>query len=231
MKAGAMEEIFQCENRMGMFESIAKLFTNKYAEIDHPKCMHKGDHVCHYIISWEKQLSLVWKRVRNYALLFSVLILLAGIFWLHYDSWMLLATFCVLLSLFFFYYYERIEKKELQRVLEAQGEAAENYMESLNLRYNNALLIQEIGQAISHILDTEKLVSAVTSIMKKRLDFDRGIIMLAEKSNIRLVYAGGYGYTTEQEETLSSTEFNLDNTRIKGGLWFGVENPKTLLVE
>ena len=36
------------------FEAIAKLFTTKFASVEHPTCIHKGGGSCRYIISWEK---------------------------------------------------------------------------------------------------------------------------------------------------------------------------------
>jgi PAS domain S-box-containing protein len=63
--------------------------------------------------------------------------------------------------------------------------------------------------------------------MEKRLDFDRGIIMLANEEGTRLVYTAGYGYTEEQEGLLNGTEFHLDNPESKGvfGVAFREQKP------
>ncbi|MGM0384347.1 MAG: 4-vinyl reductase, partial [Thermodesulfobacteriota bacterium] len=66
---GVSEKPYQCENRMGYLEAISNLFTNKFAKIEHPDCIHRGDDCCRYIITWEKTPSLIWKRVRNYSVL------------------------------------------------------------------------------------------------------------------------------------------------------------------
>ncbi|MBS1238363.1 MAG: hypothetical protein H6R39_23, partial [Deltaproteobacteria bacterium] len=60
---GVEEKPFQCENRLGTLEAMAKYFATKFASIEHPSCMHKGDKSCRYIISWEKTSSLIWKRL------------------------------------------------------------------------------------------------------------------------------------------------------------------------
>ena len=65
-KPGVNEKPYQCENRMGTFESIALLFTGKLATIEHPMCFHKGGNCCRYIITWEKTPYAIWKTVRNY---------------------------------------------------------------------------------------------------------------------------------------------------------------------
>ena len=64
-----VEKPFQCINRLGTLEAIAKLFTGKLAEIEHPICIHRGGDCCLYIISWEKTRTLFWKRIRNYSLI------------------------------------------------------------------------------------------------------------------------------------------------------------------
>ena len=67
LKAGVKENPFQCENRIGMLEVLAKLFTKKLAHVDHPVCVHKGGQFCQYIVSWEKTPSYVWKLIQYYS--------------------------------------------------------------------------------------------------------------------------------------------------------------------
>ena len=46
-------------------------------------------------------------------------------------------------------YAEHLEKKELLPTIPNQGDAAGRLVEQINVSYNNALLVQEIGQATS----------------------------------------------------------------------------------
>ena len=75
-------------------------------------------------------------------------------------------------------------------------------------------MVQEIGQATSVILDSEALVHAIAAVMERRLDFDRGTIMLAREG--KLIYSAGYGHDEEEEIFLSSAEFHLDKPDSKG---------------
>ncbi len=81
-KPGTVERFYQCQNRLGAFESIGKLFTGKYANVKHPECIHEGGKHCEYIISWHQSPSFIWKKIRNYvaaavlALLLLVLVLI-----------------------------------------------------------------------------------------------------------------------------------------------------------
>jgi len=215
-KPGVNEKPYQCENRMGIFESLAKLFTKRFAKIEHPSCFHKDDDCCRYIITWEKTPSLLWRRVRNYSLLLSPLVSLAFFFVLPIMAWVVLVLLCVFLTVMFSFYSERLEKKELTKTIETQGDAAKDLLAEINIRYNGALLIQEIGQATSKLMDIQNLLKTVMEAVEKRLDFDRGGIWLASKEKTRLVYNTGYGYNPEMEKLLRNTDFHLDRPRARG---------------
>jgi PAS domain S-box-containing protein len=85
-----------------------------------------------------------------------------------------------------------------------------------DLRYNNALLIEALGQVTARILDVESLISAVIKVLEKHLKFDRGMIMLADKKNGVLRYAAGYGHSPELDPILKSLTFNLRHPDSKG---------------
>ena len=229
-KPGVNEKPYQCENRIGTFEAVAKLFTKRFATIEHPSCFHKGDDYCRYIITWEKTSSLVWERVRNYSILISILASLALFFVLPTMPWAIFVLLCVLLTIIFSFYSEHLEKKDLTKTIETQGDAAKDLLDEINLRYNNALLVQEIGQATSMFLDIQKLLKSVMDIMKERLDFDRGGIWLANKEKTRLIYNVGYGYRSEIENLLRNTDFHLDRQRSRGVVVQAFKQQKHYLV-
>ncbi|MDD5343894.1 MAG: HD domain-containing protein, partial [Smithella sp.] len=113
-------------------------------------------------------------------------------------------------------YSEHLEKRELLANIQNQGDAADRLLDQINKRYSETLLIQEIGQASSMILDVDKLLKFVMEALEKRLDFDRGMIMLANKQKDCLVYTVGYGYNPKDEDYLKSIKFHLDNPLSKG---------------
>ncbi|MGZ6250222.1 MAG: hybrid sensor histidine kinase/response regulator, partial [Syntrophales bacterium] len=131
-------------------------------------------------------------------------------------AWVVPVLLYVVMVLIFIYYSEFMEKKELAINLENQGDLANSLLDEINMRHNNAMLVQEIGQATSMILDREKLLKLVMEAMENRLDFDRGMIMLANEERTRLIYAIGYGYNPENEEYLMRVEFHLDKPYSKG---------------
>ncbi|UCG09276.1 MAG: PAS domain S-box protein [Desulfobacterales bacterium] len=230
-KTGVAEKAYQCQNRTGFFESLAKWFTDKYATVEHPECFHRGDEFCRYIVAWEKTPALIWKRIRNYLMLGAVLAFLVLLPLVSLKTWGII----FLLSTFFLgilsQYASHLENQELTRTIETQKAAAEENLVESNIRYNNALLIQEIGQVASKILAVDELMRNVASVMEKRLDFDRGMIMLADRDRARLNYMAGYGHTKEQEEFLKQTAFNLDNPESRGLFVLAMRERKPFLID
>ena len=215
-KPGVKEKPYQCENRIGSFESLAKLLTKNFAKIEHVSCFHKGDDCCRYIISWEKTSSLLWKRIRDCSVLLGTIIFIALFFILPIKTWITFALLCAFSMMTLSFYIWYLEKKELTKTIETQGDAAKDLLDEINIRYSNALLVQEIGQATSTILDIDDLLNSVVNTMEKRLDFDRGMILLANRERTRLFYKAGYGYSNEQGELLQRTQFHLDKPESKG---------------
>jgi len=227
---GVNEKPYQCENRIGIFESIAKLFTDKFANVEHRYCSHKGDNSCKYIITWEKSASLLWKRIRNYALLTSIALSLSLFFVLPSMTWGITVILSSLITMSLAFSSEYHEKKELAKTVETQGDAAKDLIDEINIRHNNALLIQKMGQATSSILNIDELINKIISIMKEHIDFDRGLIMLANTNKTRLFYTAGYGYGNDLELFLKQSEFHLDNPRSQGVFIVAFKNRKPILV-
>ena len=210
-ETGVNEKPYQCKNRMGIFESIALLFTGKLATIEHPVCFHKGGDCCRYIITWEKTPYAIWKFIRNYSLLFFILAIPTLFFLLPVFPWAFFSLTGAFITIIFSVYSAYLERKELIKTIESQGDAGKDVIDEMNIRYDNALFIQEISRVAATIQNVDELVDTVTSIIEKHLDFDRGIVMLANRKNTRLIYSAGYGYNEQDKQVLRQTEFHLDN--------------------
>lgn len=227
---GVDEKPYQCENRLGIFESLPKMFIEQFARIEHPECFHKGDDACRYIISWEKSPFFIWKQLRNYAFLLNIAGPLVLFFFLPIISCLLFSFGFLFLTLIVSFYSHFLEKKYLRKTIHAQGDGAKRYLDEMNIRYNNALLVQEIGQAAVSILNVKKLIITIVGAMEKHLDFDRGMIMLPNKNKSRLVYAAGYGYSEEKEKLLKKTEFHLDKQNSGGFLTLAFHRQKPVFI-
>ena len=215
-RKGVQEQPFQCENRFGFLEAMSMIFTNKMPQIEHPECVFRGGDSCLYIVSWEKNFSDVWKKVRNYWFLFLLILCIVTIF-IHPKVMFTTVLPLSVLTLFLLSSIsERIEKNELKASLDHLKGSSDLLVEKIETNYNNALMTNEIGLAISRHTRIEDILANVIKVSEKRLDFDRGLILLANSDKTRLVFRAGYGYSKEQEKLIKNTAFHLNRPESRG---------------
>jgi PAS domain S-box-containing protein len=125
---------------------------------------------------------------------------------------------------------EHLEKKELLSIINNQADASDLLLDQINSRYNEALLIQEIGQAASMIPEVDELLKHAMKSLITRLDFDRGMIMLQNEQRNLLVYSVGCGYNPKDEAYMEGIKFHLDNPLSKGVAIEAFRKQKPVLV-
>ena len=213
---GITEQQFQCENRLGFFDAIVNIYQNKFPRIEHPECLFSGGKVCRYIISWENSPSVYWATIRNYSVpaLLTLNLALALL-----DEWTLLKMFAPLslaLYLFLALVTKNREAREMKASIENTRDSVDTLLEQINRNYNNALMTNEIGRAISTHTSVPDILTSVSLIMEKRLDFDRGLILLANKEQTELEICSGYGYSPENLQFINKISFHLDRPEARG---------------
>jgi len=228
---GVAEKAYQCANRTGIFEALSQWFTGELAHIDHPECFHRGDPRCRYVVSWQESGSHRWWRIRNVAFVLATAACAVSLVFLPFSAWGTLALGLASLVLACSWQSERLNRRWLADTVANQKKAAEETLLESEVRYNNALLVQEIGQATSTILDIDSLIAAVMAIIEKRLDFDRGMLMLTNAERTSLQYAAGYGHSPDQEAILRTTAFNLTNPQSRGVFILAMRERRPFLVE
>ncbi|MFO7569829.1 MAG: PAS domain S-box protein [Smithellaceae bacterium] len=229
--AGVKEELFQCQNRIGMFEGVAKVFTGKYATIDHPECLHRGDQHCRYLISWEPPKSLIWRRIGYTMLAVTVAGSFPLLYFLRLETWLISVLSALLGSVLTLLYglFRNIRESSLN--LSEQAKTSDEVVKQINLRYNESLMIQEIGEAAASILDPQELLNFITETLHKRMQFSRSMVMLVNPEKTKLVYSAGHGYTPHEEALLRNMEFSLTNKASRGFFYLAYADQKPFLVE
>ncbi len=207
--ASTKEKSYQCQNRIGTFESLAQLFAENFSTINETHCFHKGDKHCRYIIEWDKTPSLMLKLFRNYMFLAVTVSAPFLFFLLPFNIWANLTLSLISATLLLSIYSDIIEKKELYNTIKAQGNAAKELVNEINIRHNNSLLVQEIGQVTSTIFDIDLLIKDVMGSIMQHLTYDRAMILLADETRERLYYHTGIGYDEEIERDLISENFKI----------------------
>ena len=211
-----LEKPFQCENRIGFFETIMMMFNHKNPDVQHPECLFKGGQVCRYIISWEKTFSDSMKQVRNVMILLLAVCNLALLLTGQLPLLKSYAPLSLLILLLVVIAVGESQKRELMRSLNNTRDSNDNLIEQININYNNAHMTNEIGQALGSCTKTGDILDGVVRIMEKRLDFNRGVILLANRDRTLLEMKAGYGYSDAQFDYLKRSSFHLDRPESKG---------------
>lgn len=213
---GINEKPYQCENRMGFLEAITVAFHYRLPIVQHEECIHKGGKCCRYKISWQVSPAALWRTGRNYLAAFLVALCAGSTFYYPYYTMVagLPASLLILWALTF--YAMRLEIKEFREALNSVNTSHYKLIEHIDLNYNQSLLINEIGMALSKQLGVEDILANVTDVMQKRLSYDRGAIFLANLEKTELVYRTGYGYTSDQFKVLLHAKFSLTHPTSRG---------------
>ncbi len=207
---GIDEAHFQCANRLGSFEGVASIFSNRYANVEHTECMHNGGRHCEYIISWKPGLTYTLKVLQQMVFLGTGLLATGLFFILPLQAWSIATAAMACLSMLVPLISSHFEKKELTQTLSDHLASIQEPEADADLMYNNALVVQKLGQETAKVFDLEKYLKTVMEVMKTRLGFDRGAILLHDKARDRIRLAAGFGYTQEEQALLNNAIDHLD---------------------
>lgn len=207
-RPGIREKSFQCDNRIGFFEAVCLMFDDTLPRIEHSECVFRGDSSCRYLIRWKPNLAGVFNRLRGYAAV--AVVPTTGLLAL-YEPQSAVITIPAGLALVssLGWLAERGARRDLQKSLDNLASSRDQFMEQLDINYNNAQMSNEIGSAISSRSDIEFILEHVIQILDKRLDFDRGMILLATADRSRLQFRAGFGYEPQLRGILERTEFHI----------------------
>ncbi len=208
-RPGTNEKPYQCENRMGYLESIFTLFKHKLPKIEHTECAFKGGKSCRYIITWHTFRADVWKKTRNYLALSLFAVSLGSLYFSIPQIWVtsLVVSFLVVFVLSHKVWH--MEKEELLTAVRNLTDSTDTLFDKLNVSYNNARLIHEVGLTLTKQRYIEGILLDVAHILEKRLDYDRGMILLADKERMVLSFKAGFGYAEDQLSSLRKASFKL----------------------
>ena len=213
---GIHERPYQCENRTGIMEAIALTFTNKLPRVVHRECVVNGDPACRYIISWEESFTIPFRRFR-YALISSVV--LANLILLpimNSQAWSLFLLLTMLFSTSLSLFAKMKENKDLRRILEELRQSSEELLVQTKMVHRNSALSHEVGQAISSFSDIDQVLDQVSRIFNNLLDYDRGMILLAEKDRSGLIFRSGFGIEGKHLDILENACFHLNKKSSRG---------------
>jgi HD-GYP domain-containing protein (c-di-GMP phosphodiesterase class II) len=224
---GVHEELYQCENRLGYFDAIATAFNYQLPKIEHPECLFSGGKCCRYIVTWKEAKSYFWEKLRNYA---SLLIPFSFVSYLIYpDTAPTLLAFSAFFTLALTLHASRIKTSEFSAAIDNLRDSSEQLLEHIDINYNNALLTNEVGLALSKQIDIDSILSQAIQVIEKRLNYDRGMILLANKEKTEIVFKTGFGYNYDDFNMLKEASFHI-RPDSKGTFVIAFSEQKPILV-
>ncbi len=229
-RAGVQEKPFQCENRIGFWEAVAVIFNTSLPRIEHPQCIFKGDKLCRYIITWEIQGSAIWKTVRNVAIVGLLLLCLSFSLFNFRLAFTTIAPISAAVFFILSLVSEHQEKREIKSILTNFQNTSNELIEQIETNYNNSRLTNEIGETITSQTNIEDVLNKVVQLFQKRLNYDRGLIMLVNPERTRLIFRAGFGYTADKLKLLKKTAFNLDRADAAGMFVASFKEQKPFLI-
>ena len=227
---GTIEQPYQCQNRMGYWEAVSSVFNLQPPQILHPKCLFRGDDTCHYIVSWKQSKANALRKVRNITTAVLGLACLAVFFALPVSAFAILLPVSATIVLILDRFARNLDVRDLHRAIENMRGVSDELLEQIEINYQNSQLVNEIGQALAKEAETDGLFAGVTNILKKRLDFDRGMILLPDHKKLNLVLHSSYGYPAAHAEPLHGIKVGLDDPESADLFATTFRNKKAVLI-
>lgn len=227
---GVVESPHQCQNRIGFFEAIFLLFDYNAPEIDHTDCVFKGARVCRYQIRWEgtPDSRLILVRRLSFLLLLAIIVFAACLAPHGLAGALFLGTLA--LYLLIVTGVQRVERKSLQSSLGGMRASSEMLLGQIKGNYDTALMINEIGEVISGRTDLDDILASVNQVLCKRLDYGRGMILLADPDRSALLLRSCFGLSEKDERALEQLRHPLGPGAPQGVLLRCFTQQKSVLV-
>ena len=210
---GCNEKPYQCQNRLGILESIPTVFNLPNAVVEHPFCIHQGDKECVYIVKWIEPSSRAIPVLTSF--MFIVSLVVAWLSNLHP-----LMSFFVSVGLasgvYTLLHYR--DDRRLKTALNEQIDALRISSETIERRHKESLLINEINNLVTKMMPLHKLCDVAAKAIHDLMGYERVTIFLVDKENQLLQTAAFAGVTANDAQLLAQAEFNLDPNNTEGFL-------------
>jgi len=211
-KQGVKHEPFQCDNRYGNIEQVPELFGSKLLKIEHNECIKNNNKSCRYIVEW-KETKVSFLKTWKIRLLFLLpLISIVSYYFYPQISIKYFIPVLVIGYIIFGWFVEYLEKKqfiEKFQQLEHLSIKYDQLIDRTDINYDIAEIVREIGDIIGEKKEISKVLMEILQVIQKRLDFDKGMILLVNQGKDILKYRQGFGFSEDELNYLGNAEFFL----------------------
>lgn len=207
---GVEEQPFQCQNRLGNFESFWLHYHLQLPVIRHDECLFAGSQVCRYEISWEDSSSLRRDRWRNGLLLGLTTASVTTIIAAPALTLPVVAPVTLgalgLIAMFT----GRFERRKTLEYIETLGDANARALDQIDNDYQSAQLTREIGQVISQAGDIDTTLSLILQSLQRHLPGQRAMLLLLEPKHPGWHYRANFGFNSGAVSRVRNLPMMLD---------------------
>lgn len=217
---GCSEKKYQCENRIGMLESVPTLFGLPHAVVNHPHCIHKGDDYCEYEVSWVEPGA---KYISIFSFAMFAASFAAGLSYSFHPALSFFMAIGFASGAYAIMNYRR--NQQLRFALNDQIEALSISAKTLERRHKESVLINEINGLMIQMMPLHQLCDVAAKAIHDKMGYERVTIFLVDPGNNILQTAAFTGVMPKDAQKLAQAEFNItpDN---KDGFLINVVNTK-----
>lgn len=227
---GVVERPFQCQNRIGSFESFYLHFNLQLPTIRHDECLFSGGQVCRYEITWNDSKVLRQERLRNRLILGLGAASVASMIAAPGLALPLVAPVTLgmlgLVSLIS----GGIGRRQTLEYIETLGDANARALDQIDHDYQSAQLTREIGQVISQAGDIDTTLSLILQSLQRHLRNQRAMLLLLEPRHPGWHYRANFGFSSGEVSRVRNLPMMLDASSPQSLATFFRQTPDPLVL-
>ena len=103
----------------------------------------------------------------------------------------------------------KLERQELHAAIDSLSRSMDDVIKKMETSDNHARMTQEVGHILTRQESVAGVLREVTRILEKRLDYDRGVILIADKNKGILEAKDMFGYSQKELEAMNNGVLGL----------------------
>lgn|GEM_PF-2293222 len=228
---GVEEQLFQCHNRLGNFESFWLHYHLQLPTIHHDECLFTGGQVCRYEISWEDSKSLRQERLRNALFLSLFTGSVATMVAVPSLALPVIAPVTLGVLGLIAMLTGRAERRQTLEYIETLGDANARAVDQIDNDYQSAQLTREIGQVISQSGDIDTTLSLILQSLQRHLPGQRAMLLLLEQNHPGWHYRANFGFSSGAVSRVRNLPMMLDASSPESLASFFRQHPEPLVFD
>ena len=227
---GVVERPFQCQNRIGSFESFYLHFNLQLPTIRHDECLFSGGQVCRYEITWNDSKVLRQERLRNRLILGLGAASVAAMIAAPGLTLPLVAPVTLGMLGLVSLVSGGIGRRQTLEYIETLGDANARALDQIDHDYQSAQLTREIGQVISKAGDIDTTLSLILQSLQRHLQDQRAMLLLLEPRHPGWHYRAHFGFSSGAVSRVRNLPMMLDASSPESLAAFFRKNLEPLVV-